>query len=262
MRRPYIGITGFMSWHEVTGMPRVLQALASQQDFPHIRDLMVGVLVSSKTLGGGTNKWPGRYPKVGTIKSIFVTHPSMVNLIHFNTDNPMTLVAELIKLHELTGSNLHGFQLNMAWPSIGDLEMYREAMGWEPRLVLQIGARAMHDLEDSPAKVSEMVGHYVGVIDDILIDPSGGKGEPFNTESARAFLRAVAERGWDIGLGVAGGLSAETLHLVGPLAEEFPQLSIDAEGRLRRKPQDDLDLEVAEKYFNGAYALFAGAKSA
>jgi phosphoribosylanthranilate isomerase len=259
MQRPYIGITGFMGWHEVTGMPRVLQALASRRNLPHVRDLMVGVLVSSKTLAGGTNKWPGRYPKIENIRSIFVAHPNMMNLIHYNTDDQTTLAMQLLTLVEIAGDQLHGFQLNIAWPHVGEIEKFHEATSWKQKLVLQVGRRAIEMAERAPQKLAEMVARYadsVRYVDYVLIDPSGGKGEPFSTESARALLGAIAERCPKVGLGVAGGLSADSLDLVEPLLEEFPNLSIDAEGRLRTKPADDLDLAVAERYFVDAFALF------
>lgn len=69
----------------------------------------------------------------------------------------------------------------------------------------------------------------------------------FDTDKTREYLRALEDMDLDIGLGVAGGLSAETLHLVEPLIEEFPDLSIDAEGRLRDE-SDKLDLTAAKRY--------------
>ncbi|MBI3627473.1 MAG: hypothetical protein HY220_01855 [Candidatus Sungbacteria bacterium] len=235
--------------HEVVWMAGVQHSLATKNP---VRWLMSGVLASSKTLVGLTNKWPGRYPKVEDIKSIFTAHLNMVNLIHYNTDNEMGALGDLVRLHELAGPHLHGFQLNMAWPETRLLDDYRRAFGWEPRIVLQIGRRAMGEMNHDPREVSDRLEDYAGVVDDVLIDPSGGKGEPFNTESARMFLRAIAERGWDLGLGIAGGLDAQSIQLLEPLLEEFPGLSIDAESRLRNKPADDLNLERARLYFTEA----------
>jgi len=61
-----------------------------------------------------------------------------------------------------------------------------------------------------------------------------------------------------MGLGVAGGLSPTTLDLVRPLTNEFPDLSIDAEGRLRT-PEDHLDLAVSSEYLRKAFEMFNGA---
>ena len=58
-----------------------------------------------------------------------------------------------------------------------------------------------------------------------------------------------------MGLVVAGGLSPTTLHLVQPLIEEFPDVSIDAEGRLRDH-EDHLDLQVAGQYLSKAFKMF------
>ncbi|MBI2410028.1 hypothetical protein HYV30_03240 [Candidatus Kaiserbacteria bacterium] len=232
----------------ILGAMLIVSELGVGKRVEHLQ-LMLGYLVSSKTLNGIPNKWPGRYPRINRLRPALRRHPALLNLIHFNTDNRMRLAADLIRLHELAGPDLHGFQLNIAWPSIGDLEMYREAMGPEPRLVLQIGARAMRELGDSPLRVAEMTGHYVSLVDDILIDASGGSGEPFVIETGRAYLRAIAERGWNIGLGIAGGLSSKNVkEQLGPLLEEFPLLSNDAEGRLRTKPEDTLDLFETASY--------------
>lgn len=257
MQPPYIGITGFMSVSEVLRMASVQYSLsARRRELKPVRDLMVGVLVSLKTLAGGTNKWPGRYPKVDDIKSIFTGHPHMVNLIHYNTDDPTTLARQLLELHELAGEHLHGFQLNVAWPDMGQLRRYRMMRADRPRIVLQIGDRAMREVDGVPGRIAERVHGYGDLVDDILIDPSGGLGEPFNTEIARIMLAVVKERCPSVNLGVAGGLHPDSLGLVEPLLKEFPELSIDAEGRLRRKPQDDLDIVVAEQYFRAAHDLF------
>ncbi|MDP3947688.1 MAG: hypothetical protein Q8Q41_03295, partial [bacterium] len=140
------------------------------------RKLMVGVLASSKTLAGRTNKWPGRYPKMERISEIFQVHPAALNLIHYNTDEPETLSDQLLRLVEISGENLHGFQLNVAWPLVEELEKFHEATSWKQRLVLQVGGGAMARVEHSPQKFADMValyGGFVGVVDDVLIDPSG-----------------------------------------------------------------------------------------
>jgi hypothetical protein len=253
--RPYIGITGFMASHEVVWLAAVQRELGTEHA---VRDLMVGVLTNSKTLAGGTNRWPGRYPKVEKIPSIFTEHPRILNLIHYNTDDPSTLTAQLNRLVDIGGPNLHGIQLNIPWPAVAALDRFRWATFHEQRIVLQIGRTALAAAEHSPTKLAEMVGRYLNplrVIDAVLLDPSGGEGRSVEPGWARPFLRAISDH-HSVELGIAGGLSYESLDLVEPLLEEFPCLSIDAEGRLRRRPQDYLDLEAAAKYFEGALALF------
>jgi hypothetical protein len=56
---------------------------------------------------------------------------------------------------------------------------------------------------------------------------------------------------------IAGGLSDSTLDLLDALVGVFPEMSIDAEGRLR-DANDRLDLVRAAQYVRHAYALFCG----
>jgi len=128
------------------------------------------------------------------------------------------------------------------------------------QIVLQIDGKAFEVVEHSPERLSEMIdvryASYEGLIHRILLDPSGGRGEPFNTERAREYLVALQDRGINANFGVAGGLSPATLGLVEPLVSDFPDLSIDAEGRLRDE-NDTLDLNVAREYVDKALQIFA-----
>ena len=131
----YIGVTGFMTPQEVRAALRCFSGSPACK-------FMVGVLVSSKTLAGKRNKWPGRYPATERIVEIFQPHAAAVNLIHYNTDEPNTLSGQLLRLMDLAGSHLHGFQLNIAWPSIGEIETFHEATGFKQRIVLRsVGER-------------------------------------------------------------------------------------------------------------------------
>lgn len=248
LRPTYIGVTGFMAPQEVRAALRCFSGSPTHK-------LMAGILVSSKTLAGKTNRWPGRYPKIERIGEIFQEHPAAVNLIHYNTDEPNTLSGQLLRL-EVAGPYMHGFQLNVAWPSIGEIETFHEATDFKQRIVLQIGRRAIEEVENSPEKLTDMVYHYVGIVEDILLDPSGGKGQPFDIEKAGVFLRAIASRGFEINLGIAGGLGPDSLHLVEPFLEKFPQLNIDAEGRLRDPENDDLDVIRMTDYIRSSLRMF------
>lgn len=101
-----------------------------------------------------------------------------------------------------------------------------------------------------------MLNYYMGFIDDVLIDPSGGLGRALDTNRARAFLVAITEKPWKVGTGVAGGLGPNTLDLVESLIANFSNLSIDAEGLLRNA-DDDLDAEAVKTYLANANQMFA-----
>lgn len=247
MQRSYVGVTGFMASSEV-GM--VLGAVPEKPRY----SLMVGVLASGKTLRGEPGKWPGRYPVIGNIENIFVSDPRAVNLIHYATADRVNLSDQLNKLVEIAGPRLHGFQLNICWPNPGDLEGVAKR---NMRLVLQIGAKALEQSQ-SVLGFCELLGAYDGLITDVLIDPSGGTGQLFDIEAARARLSIIREYFPELGFGVGGGLSPETIDAIAPLVSEFPGLSIDAEGRLRTpQPEDKLDLERAKKYVARAFQIMA-----
>lgn len=247
MKSPYIGITGFMSLDDV------LHVLNSAPVDAR-RLVMVGVLASLKTMRGIQNKWPNRYPTMDKIADIFPDRPRALNLIHYNTKELDTLGNQLIAMTNYGGPNLHGFQLNIVWPSVDVLRAYREVYPTK-QIVLQIGGHAFEMVNHSPEQLATRVVEYDGLAEYVLLDPSGGYGKPFDPERARQYLVALKEKNLDVGLGVAGGLSPTTLNLVEPLAKEFPELSIDAEGRLRT-PEDYLDLKLASEYIRKAFLIF------
>ncbi len=250
---PYIGVTGFFKPEEVS---------AALQVFPNNggRKLMVGALATYKSLRGipMKPKWAKQTPDPSAITGLFPNDDRVVNLVHFSTEEGQenSVLADMLKIHELAGPHFHGFQLNIAWPQINQVSDYRRAMGWNYRIVLQLGQKAVEAAGGTAQGVVDMLYHYAGVVDDVLLDPSGGLGKPFDTERAREFLSAIVEQGWDIGLGVAGGLGPDSLNLVKPLVAQFPNLSIDAQGRLRNA-ENDLDPNLVSTYLAKALQLFA-----
>jgi hypothetical protein len=71
------------------------------------------------------------------------------------------------------------------------------------------------------------------------------------------FARIIRDRFPGIGIGAAGGLGPDTLHLIEPLASEFPNLSIDAQSRLRPSGSalDPIDWEMAIQYLANALSV-------
>ena len=251
--KPYIGITGFTKQEEVVSALDIFPQNSN-------RKLMVGALATYKSLRGIPMKprWAKQTPNPEAIRSIFLNDERVVNLVHFSTEEGQEglVLADMLRIHELAGANFHGFQLNVAWPQINQLDEYRAAMGRDYRIVLQLGQKAVEAVGGTTQGVVEMLCRYAGIVDDVLLDPSGGLGKPFDPERAREFLSAIAERGWNLGFGVAGGLGPDSLNLVEPLVAEFPNLSIDAQGRLRNT-ENDLDMEAAKIYLARALQMFS-----
>jgi hypothetical protein len=246
-QKPYIGVTGFTNGDEVRSL---LDTIPQNTN----RLIMVGVLASSKTLRGIPNKWPARYPRPVKLRNIFKNHPLALNLIHYNTKEPGTLLEQIKQARELAGPNLHGFQLNMAWPNprvLAKIAMQSQ----RTIIVLQVGRHAFQMIGHSPKLLADKIKEYEGCIDYVLLDPSGGYGKPLDSKTAQLYLEALTIKDLPLGLGVAGGLSATTLNLLEPLVSQFPNLSIDAEGKLRNK-KDRLDLQLTQKYVQSALTLF------
>ena len=66
-------------------------------------------------------------------------------------------------------------------------------------------------------------------------------------DDARALMLALRNTYPHLGIGIAGGLSADTLPHIAGLLQEIPDLSIDAEGQLRDE-NDHLDVNKAVRY--------------
>lgn len=251
---PYVGITGFISDDEIK---KILNELPSDRNLP--RHVMIGALASHKTLNGEQNKHPNRYPPVGQIANIFGWHVNVFNVIHYSSKHPESLLDQLTRLVDFGGGYLEGIQLNMAWPDPRVLEKFGEEcfppFHWRG-FILQVGNRAFELVNNSPKRLAEKIaGEYRALIDYVLLDSSGGTGKLLNGEELAPYLEELYGAVPELGIGVAGGLSYETLHVIRSLAEKYPRLSIDAEGRLRDE-NDNLDCVAAKDYLAAALEIF------
>lgn len=252
----YIGVTGFTKKDELT---QIMELFSKERGDP---DLMAGFLVSSKTLNGQPNRWPGRYPKIEELNDLEVIDPRVLTLIHYSTDSPETLSDELCRMTEMFPW-VKGFQLNVCWPNPDTLKVFKERYP-EKVIVLQVGSRAMKVVEancteqDSfPSCLADQITKYEDLADCVLLDPSGGKGLVFNPVTMKRYLGAIYDRRLNLTLGIAGGLDSQNLILVNLLASDFPFISIDAEGLLRTsQPEDQLDLDKTRAYVKTAIKIF------
>lgn len=230
MNESYIGVTGFVSRDEVD---RVLEVFPKDSK----RKLMVGVLASNKTLRGISNKWPNRYPKPKDIAGIFPDHSNVLNLVHFHAQDSKDLLDWLLEVTELGGGNFHGFQLNIKWPDIRVLEDYKKRHPSNV-IVLQCGSGALKLASGDPKMLARFVRDYVDLCDYVLVDPSGGRGEPLIPETTLQFLDHLYDvLDGEMNIGVAGGLGVpgETRKLLQPIFEFFPDTSVNMEATLPQR---------------------------
>ncbi|WP_438029108.1 hypothetical protein [Sorangium sp. So ce233] len=222
---PYVGISG------VTTRAEALAALAAFPDCG--RDLMVGALASEKTLAGQQNRWWRRYPKVESIAGVFIDDPRCLNLVHYGADTPPD-AATLLRLFELGGPLCHGVQFNGCWPEPANLEAFCrrfERAGRTPRIVLQLGAcpAGLSGVAWADARLAPYADRRL--ITDVLIDASGGTGKPLAVDRARELFAGLRSPFPHLGIGVAGGLFAETVPQIARLLQAGA--SVDAESGLR-----------------------------
>ena len=253
--RPYIGICDFTH-------PKQSEEMASLIP-PHFsHDLMVGLMMSHKTLTGLPTKWADVFPKKEAIKDIFINHPRVLNTIHYADyevgDKRDTALAQTLEaVVHYGGKHLHAIQLDMIWPDPTELLAFRRQHHLP--IVLQVGADAMQLEGDDPLRVCERIKTYEDSIDCVLFDKSMGKGKGMDAALLTTYVRALSTACPSMRPAVGGGLGPQTMYLVPSLVGFFPDISIDAQGQLRPdgRLETPIDWVRASSYLKQAIALFA-----
>ncbi|HAG27774.1 TPA: hypothetical protein DCG61_03260 [Patescibacteria group bacterium] len=258
MKKPYIGVTGIFNNKDLV-FALVAAFTESGYEFPENYQLMIGVLASFKTISGLPSKnFPNRYPAVEDIPDLFPTSTKdyLLNLIHYNSSEP-DLSSQFNKLVEISGPNLGGFQLNICWPDPKELHKFREE-GHQHAIVLQIGREAFGVINKNPTILADKISaEYSGLIDYVLLDPSGGEGKEMNIDKTDEYLSELYGRGLNdkIRFGIAGGLHSGNLESIRPLVEKYDSLSIDAEGKLRHPHDDTMNHKELARFISAAKRL-------
>jgi phosphoribosylanthranilate isomerase len=190
---------------------------------------------------------------------MFQESQDCLNLVHYNTRDQHGLTHQLEDVLGWAGPLCDGIQLNIAWPDPRAIQSLRLA---KPRvkIVLQINRGAMEACDNDAIRVASRVGEqYASLVDYVLVDFSGGKGEPFEPIHTMAYLAELKHQrecaGASYQLVVAGGLCAENLNrLLAPITQMIPSISIDAEGGIRT--DDTLDIEKVLAYLEAAKSFF------
>lgn len=255
---PYIGITDFTQFYQVEETRYLFDNWHDRRCPP--RRLHVGVMMSRKTLLGIPTRWSNALPPKETIASIFRS-PDTMNCLHYADYDMVDLSANLKKAIEWGGGGINAIQLDMAWPDLTAIEEAVLRSGKELEVILQVGSRAIEAVGSDPEKVARKVERYAHFVDFVLLDKSSGKGVPMDAEALAPFVRTLKQACPNLGIAVAGGLGPDTLKLVRPLVVEFPDLSIDAQGKLRPSGNalDPIDWEMARLYIARALAMFNAA---
>jgi len=252
MKIPYIGICDFTSPKQVE---RLLPLFP--ETLPH--KLMVGVMMSQKTLTGRPSRWSGIFLPKEEIASIFIDHPRVMNTIHYadyEDVDPRQLSVYLERVVCHGGPNLHAIQLDMIWPNELEVWRFRRTFPFMP-IVLQVGKQAMKIAGDDPQEVVAHLKRYGDVIDYVLLDRSMGRGEGMDAELLLTYADAIAEYIPDLGLAWAGGLGPKTTGRAAPLYLKHPNGSADAQSQLRPSgdAKDPIHWGYARQYLKNMIAL-------
>lgn len=244
MRRQYIGITDFTDDLQSWAMLDVLLR-STKKD----RMLMVGLMMSRKTLNGLPSKWSTVFPSNQSISKIFIAHHSAYNTLHYADYDGIDVLRNLKRAAFFGGKKMDAMQLDMVWPDVVAVRVFRDAYP-DVELVLQVNSVALTQCDDDPKKVLDRLSAYRDAVDYVLLDKSMGRGKGMDASALLPFVRILRERRPDLGIAVAGGLGPETIHLAEPVIREFPEVSIDAQGRLRPSGSalDPIDWDIAEEY--------------
>jgi len=252
---PYIGITDFMTREQTLSALALFQSLASG-NIPH--KLMVGVMMSYKTLHSLPTKWTNAFPANAEVADIFVDHPLAFNTLHYADYTSTDVRDSLTKAIGHGGSNINALQLDMVWPEPADIADAVVASGKRVSVILQVGQNAMAEAGDSPSEALKRLEDYAYVIDGVLLDKSMGQGKVMDVGVLLEYAEAIYKHMPNLRVAVAGGLGPVTTNVVEPLVSRFPDLSIDAQGRLRPSGSalDPIDWALANKYLEEAIKLF------
>lgn len=254
MRKPYIGITDFMNGQQSLEMRHAFQRAGGAALG---RQLMVGVMMSYKTLNGLPTKWTGVFPKNEAVWPIFVPDPLTLNTLHYADYDGTDVAASLEKAAAFGGPWMSALQLDMVWPDPEAIQAFH-ARHPDVRVILQANTNALDGVGNDPDAFLKRLEGYGPAVDDVLLDKSMGKGLGMDAAALRPFAAALAKYRPDLGIAAAGGLGPDTLHLVEPLVAEFPDISLDAQGKLRPSGNalDPVDWAMARTYLERAVAMF------
>jgi len=257
MNNPYIGITGIINADQVRLM---LDTFQRNKRVGSQRKLHIGVMMSFNTLHGLPSCYTDSFPKNTANRDIFPAGPraEIMNCVHYaDYRHDPNLRYPLQNAIGFGGPHMNALQLDAVWPD--PVEIQEALCGHDhiADVILQVGKHAFEKVGDEIPRLLSELARYLDVVTHVLLDKSMGKGIPLDVDDLLPYLRAIHNNLPDFQLVVAGGLGPNTLHLLEPIIEEFPDINIDAEGKLRASGNnvDPLDMSLAGGYLAKALQL-------
>ena len=258
--KPYVGITGPVNIQETKDICREFSEVGYSMGSPHIP--MLGFLVSYKTLNGQATQ-NRRYPSANSLPELLrATDGQVLTMVHYNSKEIDTLSNQVAQIFDgvYEGGLCRAIQLNIVWPDIGQVARIKEQHP-DMQIVFQASHKAMDG--KTPNQIAKGIRDYGDSISYILIDPSGGRGMPFDLESSVTIYSELGEQCPDLTVGFAGGFTGEN---VAPRLKEILEkikannFCIDAEGGLRDKitsayGDDLLNIKKVKRYLSSASSV-------
>lgn len=267
----YVGICDVLSPEEARAMASEVRENRKDPN----RKVMVGIMAGHFTLRPDAAGGEGQrvvFPSREEMANGFTDDPDVLNTVHFadlyRSQEVQTLFEDLELVVEYGGEHLHAIQLDVTWPAVDDVDRFKDKHP-DLTVVLQLGQSAFDMVDHDPQRMVDELDKYGDSIDYVLLDLSMGKGKAMQGEELLSALRAIRHELPGLGLAVAGGLGPDTMHLLEPIAQEFPDISIDAQGRLKHPdaPVDDrghmvstisADLDRSQEYIRKSCAMLDG----
>lgn len=246
---PYIGMD-VISLTQVKEMTLLFEACRRRNS---VREFHAGVMMSYKTLNGIPSSYDNSFVKKENVHHVFSSGciDVVYNCLHYiDYDEHPEFPKHLARALSYGCPGIHAVQLDMIWPDPAEIVEGLRIFGREVEVILQVGGRALAQIGDDPNMLVRKLRLYNGVIHRVLLDESGGRGKVMNADRLLPYFRAIRQAFPDMGLVAAGGLGVGTTHLAEPLLREFPDMSFDAQGRLRKSGdlRDPHDTILCEGY--------------
>jgi hypothetical protein len=250
MNMPYIGATDFVTREQVERAKATITV-------PN-RRLHVGVMTSYKVLNGQPSKWADVWLKPHQIQELFQDDGSY-NVIHYadyghsDGQRAPTTVLDLVKAWDMCGAYVHAIQLDMVWP-VPSLIMELKHARPGAEIILQVSSKAM---EAAGRHTRSTIDDYYGLVHYVLLDAGMGRGIPLDADKC---LEIIDNTDFPPNqIAVAGGLGPETYQNLKPIVDEYPEISCDAQGRLRpsHNALDPLNMDYVEQYIKGVCSLLS-----
>lgn len=255
MRKPYIGVTDFTTRNQVVNVAGLIPTEAN-------RRLHVGAMISYKTLNNipTSTGWENIWLNKSGLQELFVNDWSVFNVLHYadygheRSKRAPTTVEHLLKALNRAGPHVNGIQLDMVWPAptmVAELRYARPGI----EIIQQISSKAK---EEAGIRWVDKMEQYAGIVDYILLDSGMGKGIPFQPANVIYDINIALSCGFSQSqIAVAGGLGPKTYTNLQPVLDRYPDISCDAQGKLRPSGSavDPLDFDYVKQYISGVCSL-------